>query len=375
MNSQREARDEAGRLEDEGPQHRVSVEPFWMGKFEVTWAEYEPFMITGVARNKDGSPESIPADAAVMDIVSSPTTPYTEMSFGMGTDGYPAICMTQHAANRQQRAQTGHYYRLPTEAEWEYACRAGSTGPFSCPEEELADYAVMDPEAVRVGYEKIGTKKPNPWGLYDMHGNVMEWVLDQYIADAYGTREEEVNVNPLEIPTTLYPRIARGGFGMILRRSFAPPAVFGQTKAGRLRTHQVDLVSYRRSMAWLPRDSPAQSARGRKDERTLESRAQRRVISLPGGYNFPSYEDSKKGGPCGLPFFVSFGRHGFFAAGRRASGISENPASHGDGSHPADLCTSQRQGSRFGGIQEILRAGGAAEPDRFGLPSQLCPDL
>jgi len=206
--------DEAGRLEDEGPQHRVSVEPFWMGKFEVTWAEYEPFMITGVARNKDGSPESIPADAAAMDIVSSPTTPYTEMSFGMGTDGYPAICMTQHAANKYCQwlsAQTGHYYRLPTEAEWEYACRAGSTGPFSCPEEELADYAVMDPEAVRVGYEKIGTKKPNPWGLYDMHGNVMEWVLDQYIADAYGTREEEVNVNPLEIPTTLYPRIARGG--------------------------------------------------------------------------------------------------------------------------------------------------------------------
>jgi formylglycine-generating enzyme required for sulfatase activity len=100
---------------------------------------------------------------------------------------------------------------LPTEAEWEYACRAGTTGPFSCPEEELAEYAVMDPEAVRVGYEKVGTKKPNPWGLYDMHGNVMEWVLDQFIADAYSTRKEEVNANPLEIPSTLYPRIARGG--------------------------------------------------------------------------------------------------------------------------------------------------------------------
>jgi formylglycine-generating enzyme required for sulfatase activity len=205
---------EVGRLEDEGPQHNVAVEPFWMGKFEVTWEEYEPFMITGVARNKDGSPESIPADALSVDVVSSPTTPYTEMSFGMGTDGYPAICMTQHAANKYCQwlsAQTGHYYRLPTEAEWEYACRAGTTGPFSCPEEELAEYAVMDPEAVRVGYEKVGTKKPNPWGLYDMHGNVMEWVLDQFIADAYSTRKEEVNANPLEIPSTLYPRIARGG--------------------------------------------------------------------------------------------------------------------------------------------------------------------
>ena len=86
--------DEAGRSEDEGPQHKVKISPFWMGKFEVTWNMYEPFMITGVARNKDGSPESIAPDAAPVDVVSSPTTPYTEMSFGMGTDGYPAICMT-----------------------------------------------------------------------------------------------------------------------------------------------------------------------------------------------------------------------------------------------------------------------------------------
>ncbi len=206
--------DEKGRFEDEGPQHKVTVEPFWMGKFEVTWNMYEPFMITGEARNKDGSPESIPDDATAVDIISSPTTPYTEMSFGMGTDGFPAICMTQHAANKfceWLSAQTGHYYRLPTEAEWEYACRAGTTGPFSCPEEELADYAVVDPEQVRIAYQKIGTKKPNPWGLYDMHGNVMEWVLDQYIADAYGKYEGKTTASPLEIPSTLYPRIARGG--------------------------------------------------------------------------------------------------------------------------------------------------------------------
>ena len=205
--------DEAGREESEGPQHKVKVSPFWMGKFEVTWNMYEPFMITGVARNKDGSPENIPADAELVDVVSSPTTPYTEMSFGMGTDGYPAICMTQHAANKFCQwlsAQTGHYYRLPTEAEWEYACRAGTTGPFHCPEDQLAEFAVMDPDQVRVGYEKVGTKKPNPWGLYDMHGNVMEWVLDQYTEEAY-TGRSGVTENPLVIPTTLYPRVAKGG--------------------------------------------------------------------------------------------------------------------------------------------------------------------
>lgn len=142
--------DEAGRFEDEGPQHKVKVNPFWMGKFEVTWNMYDPFMISGNARNKDGSPVNIPPGSEPVDIVSSPTTPYMEMSFGMGSDGYPAICMTQHAANKFCQwlsAQTGHYYRLPTEAEWEYACRAGTTGPYSCPPEQLADFAVLDPNS------------------------------------------------------------------------------------------------------------------------------------------------------------------------------------------------------------------------------------
>ncbi len=206
--------DEKDRFDDEGPQHKVKVDPFWMGKFEVTWNMYEPFMITGIARNKDGSPESVPEGAETHDIVSSPTTPYQEMSFGMGSDGFPAICMTQHAAQKfceWLSAQTGHYYRLPTEAEWEYACRAGTTGPYSCPEDQLEDYAVMDPKQVRVGYEKVGTKKPNPWGLYDMHGNVMEWVLDQYDPKGYSKFGDKVTLNPLVVPTQLYPRVTRGG--------------------------------------------------------------------------------------------------------------------------------------------------------------------
>jgi hypothetical protein len=113
---------EAKRGADEGPQVKVKIKPFWMGKCEVTWDEYLPFMITDLGRNKNGSKQKPnPADG-IADIISQPTTPYTEMSFGMGTDGYPAICMTQHAANKYCQwlsAQTGQFYRLPTEAEWE----------------------------------------------------------------------------------------------------------------------------------------------------------------------------------------------------------------------------------------------------------------
>lgn len=209
--------DEPKRDKDEGPQVRVRVSPFWMGRFETTWDQYEPFMISGINRNKDGSPVYPQhfKSATPVDLVSSPTTPYTEMSFGMGTKGgFPAICMTHHAANKfceWLSFQTGHFYRLPSEAEWEYACRAGTTGPYSCPTAELKQFAVLDPNYTRVGYEKVGTKKPNPWGLFDMHGNVMEWCLDQYRGDAYRLWTGDPVVDPLTRPETRHRRVARGG--------------------------------------------------------------------------------------------------------------------------------------------------------------------
>jgi formylglycine-generating enzyme required for sulfatase activity len=204
---------EADRKDDEGPQRKVKVSPFWMGKFEVTWDEYEPFMITDVARRKDGSPETIPADADPAFIVSKPTTPYTEMSFGMGTKGFPAISMTEHAALKYCEwlsAQTGHFYRLPTEAEWEYACRAGTTTAFSWGDDpsKAGDYAWYWDNAEEK-YQPVGKKKPNPWGLHDMHGNVIEWTLDWY--EPYAATDtvlQDPYVRPAKL---LYPRVARGG--------------------------------------------------------------------------------------------------------------------------------------------------------------------
>ena len=208
--------DEPKRKDDEGPQVRVKVSPFWMARFETSWDQYEPYTITAVPRNKDGSleyPEHF-KDSDPADLVSSPTVPYVQMDFGMGTTGYPAICMTHHAANKfceWLSFQTGHFYRLPTEAEWEYACRAGTTGPYSCESEDLDQFAVVDPEQVRVRYEKIGSKKPNPWGLHDMHGNVMEWCLDQYRGNAYAEWKGDPVTDPLTRPRTRYPRVVRGG--------------------------------------------------------------------------------------------------------------------------------------------------------------------
>ncbi|MDB4657900.1 formylglycine-generating enzyme family protein, partial [Verrucomicrobiales bacterium] len=208
---------EPDRFEDEGPQHKVRVSPFWMGKFEVSWAEYQPYMITNVSRHPNGYRDTKQNLGRLVDWTSSPSTPYMEMSFGMGIGRrFPAICMTHHAASKYCQwlsMQTGDFYRLPTEAEWEYACRAGTTGAFSCPPDEIEDYAVIDPEQIRDGYVKMGSRKPNQWGLYDMHGNVMEWTMDGYDARAYEERSgaTEPIDDPWVRPTQRYPRVARGG--------------------------------------------------------------------------------------------------------------------------------------------------------------------
>jgi formylglycine-generating enzyme required for sulfatase activity len=148
----------------------------------------------------------------LVDAVSRPTKPYVEMSFGMGLNGFPAISMTQHAANKYAEwlsAKTGRFYRLPTEAEWEYACRAGTTTAYSFGDDPsaLKEYA-WDRANSDGKYQLIGKKKPNPWGLYDMHGNVAEWTLDQYLPDAYA---KSPAANPWERPTKPYPQTVRGG--------------------------------------------------------------------------------------------------------------------------------------------------------------------
>jgi len=198
---------------DESPQHKVKVDPFWMGMFEVTWNEYEIFMYPDDEKKLR---ETYPTDEKInkiSDAVTRPSKPYVEMSFGMGKDGYPAIAMTQHGGNKYcmwLSAKTGEFYRLPTEAEWEYACRAGTTTAYSFGDDEsqLGDYAWYEQNS-DFKYQKVGTKKPNPWGLFDMHGNVAEWCLDQYEPNYEPFAKGAVN--PWVRATKPYPHSARGG--------------------------------------------------------------------------------------------------------------------------------------------------------------------
>jgi formylglycine-generating enzyme required for sulfatase activity len=215
---------EKSRKDDEGPRHEVRIDPFWMEAHEVTWQEYELWGLgLDLQRRKFKKEESPSEWDQIADALARPTKPYSDMTFGMGKKGFPAICMTQFGAKMYCKwlsAKTGRYYRLPTEAEWEYACRAGSSTAYCCGDDpqqldEYAWYGENEDGSVSGNseekYHKVAQKKPNAWGLYDMHGNVSEWCLDQYQPEGYQESPGSRTENPLTPSTKPYPHVVRGG--------------------------------------------------------------------------------------------------------------------------------------------------------------------
>lgn len=205
---------EKGRKADEGPQHPVRIRPFWMGKCEVTWDEFDVY--------HHSNPRNKPTLHVINqrkhgDAVTRPTAPYVDETYGMGREGHPALGITHHAAMEYCHwlsKKTGKKYRLPTEAEWEWACRAGTaTARFwGDSEKVLSEYACHEKNSEEVTF-KVGKLKPNPWGLYDGYGNVSEWCLDHYAKEDYRQYSLlKLTLSPVRLPTKKhYSHVTRGG--------------------------------------------------------------------------------------------------------------------------------------------------------------------
>jgi formylglycine-generating enzyme required for sulfatase activity len=206
---------EPHRQSDEGPVHPVHVDSFWISTIEVPWELYTAFMENGRPRSKGGVLIEKRASDELWDAVTQPTAPYIPMNFGMGNGyekGMPAISMSHYAASKfceWLSAQTGQYFRLPTEAEWEYACRSGSSSPycFGKSEKDLGRYAWFWNNADD-RYQRVATRQANAWGIFDMHGNVAEWVLDTYAPYEHSSKPVK---NPLVLVDGANGHVVRGG--------------------------------------------------------------------------------------------------------------------------------------------------------------------
>jgi formylglycine-generating enzyme required for sulfatase activity len=184
------------------PEHRVRItRPFYLGRYHVTEEEYQRIM---------GANPSTFSAAFRRDFYFLILNHNTKRLPVETVSWEEAAEFCRKLSNLPEEKAAGRAYRLPSEAQWEYACRAGNTGRFGfnshgMPEQQvLRAYGVFMPDGTP---HPVGTLKPNAWGLYDMHGNVWEWCQDWYDKDYYAKSPADDPTGPLGGSS----RVIRGG--------------------------------------------------------------------------------------------------------------------------------------------------------------------
>lgn len=216
---------------DEGPVREVTLSPFFMGEAEVSWDEFWTFYGNTMSEGRVDIHQIMASNAANVDAISGPTPPFGIPEQGWGGGSRPAITMTHYAAEvycQWLSRVTGKKYRLPTEAEWEYAYRAGTESPYffeGNPKRYSTgglrnrilgvDTTVINSYVVYAQNSGSRTQeptfvRPNPWGLKNMGGNVMEYCFDWYAPDAYS--QTSLNVSNPTGPSSGSERVVRGGY-------------------------------------------------------------------------------------------------------------------------------------------------------------------